>query len=424
MNIFKKIYCKAFQTVLRSALPVLPYRKPMILNESKELVTMFNEQGMSSVMIITDKGVRDLGLTQGLENMLKSNGINCAVYDETVANPTDVNVEDARLLYIREKCQALIGFGGGSSMDCAKAVGARLVKPNQSLAKMGGVLKVHKKLPLLVAIPTTAGTGSETTLAAVITDHKTHHKYAITDFSLIPRVAVLDAEITRSLPPSITASTGMDALTHAVEAYIGNSTTKETRRDAKGAVGLIFKYLGRAYDDGNDMEARERMLEAAYLAGNAFSKSYVGYVHAVAHSLSGAYNVPHGVANAVLLPWVLDGYGAKIHGKLHDLAIAAGIADENDSDSVAAASFIRAVREMNARFQIPRALEAIQKEDIPELAKIADKEANPLYPVPVLMDHKQLEGFYETVRAGALVPGVAREKARAINPQVQVNFGN
>ena len=413
MNIFRKGYCKAFQFVLRSALPVLPYRKPMILNESKELVKLFQDQGMNSVMIITDKGVRGLGITEPLEAMLKSNGINCAVYDETVANPTDINVEDARNLYIREKCQALIGFGGGSSMDCAKAVGARLVKPNQSLAKMGGVLKVHKRLPLLVAIPTTAGTGSETTLAAVITDHETHHKYAITDFSLIPRVAVLDAEITRSLPPSITASTGMDALTHAVEAYIGNSTTRETRRDAMGAVGLIFKYLGRAYDNGDDMEARERMLEAAYLAGNAFSKSYVGYVHAVAHSLSGAYNVPHGVANAVLLPWVLDGYGSKIHSKLHDLAIAAGIADENDSDSFAAAAFIRAIREMNMRFQIPRALNEIQKEDIPELARIADKEANPLYPVPVLMDHRQLEGFYETVRAGALVPAGVKVRENA-----------
>ena len=154
------------------------------------------------------------------------------------------------------------------------------------------------------------------------------------------------------------------------------------------------------------------MLEAAYLAGNAFSKSYVGYVHAVAHSLSGAYNVPHGVANAVLLPWVLDGYGPKIHRKLHDLAIVAGIADENDSDSVAAATFIRAVREMNMRFRIPRALAEIKKEDIPELAKIADAEANPLYPVPVLMSHRQLEGFYETVRAGALVPGAEKKSAR------------
>ena len=151
------------------------------------------------------------------------------------------------------------------------------------------------------------------------------------------------------------------------------------------------------------------MLEAAYLAGNAFSKSYVGYVHAIAHSLSGAYNVPHGVANAVLLPWVLDGYGVKIHKKLHELAIAAGIADYNDSDSVSAAAFIRAIRQMNMRYEIPRAIEEIKKEDIPSLAKIANKEANPLYPVPVLMDAKQLEGFYETVRAGAFKSSVSGE---------------
>ena len=403
MNIVKKAYCRGVQLVLRVALPFLPYRSPEILSETSELVELLAERNISKVLLVTDSGVTALGLTDNLEDRLEKRGIKCVIYNETVANPTDVNVEDARALYLKEECQALIGFGGGSSLDCAKAVGARIAKPKQSLSKMGGVLKVRKKLPLLIAVPTTAGTGSETTVAAVITDHKTHHKYAITDFSLIPRVALLDAEITRSLPAHITAATGMDALTHAVEAYIGNSSIPETRRDARGAVGLIFKYLARAVKDGNDMEAREGMLEAAYLAGNAFSKSYVGYVHAVAHSLSGAYNVPHGVANAVLLPWVLDGYGVKIHKKLHELAVAAGIANVDDSDSVAAATFIRAIREMNMIFEIPRALKEIKREDIPELARIADKEANPLYPVPVLMDCKQLEGFYETVRAGALL---------------------
>ena len=425
MNVLKKIYCRSVQWTLRTALPVLPYRKPQLLGEISQLVEMLKEKGTESVLMITDKGIRGFGITAPLESLLKENNINCAVYDETVANPTDVNVEDARQLYIRENCSAIIGFGGGSSMDCAKAVGARLAQPKQSLAKMGGVLKVHKRLPLLVAIPTTAGTGSETTLAAVITDSKTHHKYAITDFSLIPRVAVLDPEVTRSLPPSVTASTALDALTHAVEAYIGNSTTKETRHDATAAVNLIFRYLDRAYNDGNDMEARAQLLEAAYLAGNAFSKSYVGYVHAIAHSLSGRYNTAHGVANAVLLPWVLDGYGAKIHGKLHDLAVAAGVAEETDSDSYAAAAFVRAIRDMNSRFGIPARLPEIKKEDIRELAITADKEANPLYPVPVLMNHAELEGFYETVREG-IYEGT-RDKADAYAPkrvlQRRTDFG-
>ena len=233
-------------------------------------------------------------------------------------------------------------LGGGSSLDCAKAVGARAAKPKQSLAKMKGILKVHKRLPLLIAIPTTAGTGSETTLAAVITDAETRHKYTINDFPLIPRYAVLDPKVTLSLPPFITATTGMDALTHAVETYIGNSTTYRTRKDALLAVRLIFENIDTVYTDGKDVNARRNMLHASFYAGCAFTKSYVGYVHAVAHSLGGEYNVPHGYANAVLLPFVLEAYRASGHGnssyakKLHRLAVAAGVA-ENDTPHDAAA---------------------------------------------------------------------------------------
>lgn len=169
-------------------------------------------------------------------------------------------------------------------MDCAKAVAVCAAKPGKSLEKMKGILKVHTKLPLIIAIPTTAGTGSETTLAAVITDAETRHKYAINDFPLIPRYAVLDPKVTLSLPPHITATTGMDALTHAVEAFIGNSTTYGTRKDALMAVRLIFENLDTAYADGNNIEARRNMLKASFYAGCAFTKSYVGYVHAVAHS--------------------------------------------------------------------------------------------------------------------------------------------
>jgi len=279
-------------------------------------------------------------------------------------------------------------------MDCAKAVGARIAKPKQSLAKMKGILKVHKKLPLLIAIPTTAGTGSETTLAAVITDAETRHKYAINDFPLIPRYAVLDPKVTLSLPPSITAATGMDALTHAVEAYIGNSTTPDTRKNALLAVKLIFENLDTAYQDGSNLDARRNMLKASFYAGCAFTKSYVGYVHAVAHSLGGEYNVPHGLANAILLPFVLESYGKCIHKKLHALAVEANIAFKEDSHEEAAQKFIDAIKDMKKRFGIGDTIKEIREEDIPKLAHYADKEANPLYPVPVLMDAKELEKFY------------------------------
>ena len=394
MNPVKKLYCRTFQTVFKIALPFLPYRKPKVVGSVKALPDIILKKKCSKVLIITDSGIRKLGLTRRLEKALDAAGIPCIIYDKTVANPTTVNVAEAVKLYLDNGCDCIIGFGGGSSMDCAKAVGARIAKPKQSLAKMKGILKVRRKLPLLMAVPTTAGTGSETTLAAVITDAQTRYKYAINDFPLIPRYAVLDPKVTLSLPPFITATTGMDALTHAVEAYIGNSTTYGTRKDALLAVKLIFENIDTAYEDGSNVEARRNMLHASFYAGCAFTKSYVGYVHAIAHSLGGEYNVPHGLANAVILPMLLEAYGKKIHKKLARLAIAAGLADEDTPCSEAAGQFIRAVKDMKKRFGIGVHIPEIQETDIPKLAHYADKEANPLYPVPVLMDAAKLESFY------------------------------
>ena len=375
MNIFKKIYCRSFQTVFKIALPFLPYRKPKIVSALSDIPSVLNKKKKSCPIIITDPGIAKLGILSMLTDVFDNAGIEYHVYDKTVANPTTDTVEEALAIYKDNKCDCIIGFGGGSSMDCAKAVGVRIARPKTHLSKLGGILKVHAKLPLLVAIPTTAGTGSETTLAAVIVDATTRHKYAINDFPLIPRYAVLDPKVTLTLPASITATTGMDALTHAVEAYIGNSTTPGTRKDALMATELIFNNL----------------------AGCAFTKSYVGYVHAVAHSLGGEYNVPHGLANAVILPMVLESYGESIYTKLHDLAIAAGVADKDVPDETAAKAFIQAVKDMKARFNIGDTIPEIKEKDIPKLAGYADKEANPLYPVPVLMDAKTLEQFYYTL---------------------------
>lgn len=394
MNPVKKIYCRIFQNVFKFALPFLPYRNPKIIGSLKEVPDMLKKKKCENVLIITDAGIHQLGLTDRLEKALTNSGISYILYDKTVANPTTDNVAEALELYHANNCKAIIGFGGGSSMDCAKAVGARVAKPRQSLAKMKGILKVHKKLPLLIAVPTTAGTGSETTLAAVIVDAQTRHKYAINDFPLIPRYAVLDPKVTLSLPPFITATTGMDALTHAVEAYIGNSTTIDTRKDALKAVKLIFENIYTAHDQGDNIHARRNMLHASFYAGCAFTKSYVGYVHAVAHSLGGEYNVPHGLANAVLLPMVLREYGSCIDKKLHNLAVAAGVADKSMPDHEAAELFIQAIEEMKEKFGIGNTVKEIQETDIPKLAHYADKEANPLYPVPKLMDASELEKFY------------------------------
>jgi len=381
-------------------LPILPYRQPNALRNNEEIVDVLSENNVESVILVTDKGIRGLGLTNALEKAITDSGIKLSVYDKTVANPTTENVEEAVDLYKKKGCQAIIAFGGGSAMDCAKATGARIARPKKPLSKMKGVLKVGKKLPLLIAIPTTAGTGSETTLAAVITDSETRHKYAINDFPLIPRYAALMSELTVGLPKSITATTGMDALTHAIEAYIGRSTTKETRRRALFAVKTIFENIETAYNDGQNIQARENMLQASYSAGLAFTVSYVGYVHAVAHSLGGKYNVPHGLANAIILPYVLKRYGKKIYKKLWKMGVYSGLFDKETSYENGAKLFIEKIETLNKNMNIGTQIAEIKEEDIPALAKTAEKEGNPLYPVPVLWTAKQLEEIYREVKNG------------------------
>lgn len=394
MNLIQHICCRAYQGVFRAALPFLPYREPEILHRCEELPDTLRQHKIKKILIVTDPGIVACGLITKITSVLAKEKISYSVYDQTSANPTVRNVEEALALYQKEHCQALLAIGGGSAMDCAKALGARISCPKKTLGQLKGTLHVLHRIPLLIAVPTTAGTGSENTLAAVITDSEKKHKYVLNDFVLIPRYAILDAELTYSLPPHLTATTGMDALTHAVEAYIGRSTTKETREKALLAVKTIYQNIETAYHDGHNHAAREQMLNAAYLAGFAFSRSYVGYVHAVAHSLGGQYNIPHGLANAVLLPEVLESYGSCIHKKLHMLGCAAGVCTEQDSIKAGAGKFIASIRTLNKNMGIPDFLSGIQERDIETMSVHAAKEANPLYPVPKLMTRRELETFY------------------------------
>lgn len=390
----KKIFCRTFQLGFRAALPVLPYREPAIINSCADLGRTLKKEDATHVLIVTDRGIVENGISGLLEAALNRFSIPYTIYDKTLPNPTVEHVEEALSLYHQNKCDAIIAIGGGSSMDCAKAVGARVAYPNKTLAQMKGVLRVLKKTPTIIAIPTTAGTGSEVTLAAVITDAHEHHKYAIMSFPLIPDYAVLDASLTYSLPKHLTSTTGMDALTHAVEAYIGRSTTKQTRTLALEATKLVFDNIEHAYECGTNHEARKNMLHAAYKAGIAFSMSYVGYIHAIAHSLGGQYGVPHGLANAVTMPYVLEAYGDAAHRKLHELGVAAGVCSTDGTDAEGAYKFIEAIKELNAKMSIPTKISGIKRDDIEHLSRTAEKEANPLYPVPKLMTAQELANLY------------------------------
>lgn len=394
MNIVKKIYCRVFQSCMKLVIPILPYHQPKLIDGFENLPEVLKKEKKSRIIIVTDPVISKLGLLDGLKAVLEKNEINFCVYDKTTPNPTTDNVEEALALYKENNCQAIIGFGGGSSLDCAKGLGIRITYPKKNLDHFKGILKVARKIPLLIAVPTTAGTGSETTLAAVIRNTATKQKYAINSFPLIPTYAVLEPKVTLSLPANITSTTGMDALTHAVEAYIGRSSTKKTRKYSLDATKLIFENIEEVFTNGSNEEARKNMLQASFYAGCAFTVSYVGYVHAIAHSLGGFYNTPHGLANSIILPVMLKAYGKHAWKKLAELAVVAGIADGSESHQEAANKFIAAIEENNKKFGIGTSFPEIKAEDIPELSKHADKEANPLYPVPILWNAKELEHFY------------------------------
>lgn len=376
----------------------LPWREPQLVvgeNSLAGLPILIKREGIETILIVTDQGIAASGLMDNFLDGLQSEGLNFVIYDKTVPNPTIENIEGALQLYMANSCQGIVAFGGGSPIDCAKGVGARLARPNKTIPQMKGILKVIKKMPPLFVVPTTAGTGSEATLACVVSNSETHEKYALMDTALIPHFAVLDPLLTVNLPKHITSTTGMDALTHAVEAYIGKSNTKQTRQWSIDAVKLIFGNLYEAYSNGENIDARTNMQKAAYLAGMAFTRAYVGNVHAIAHTLSGFYNVPHGLANAVILPHVLNYYRESVHEPLAELADAAGVSEPADSTGEKAKKFIQAIKDLNEQMEIPTKVNCIRDTDIPIMAKRALQEANPLYPVPKIFGK---EDMYTLIR--------------------------
>lgn len=292
----------------------------------------------------------------------------------------------------------MIAVGGGSVIDATKAASIAVINPEKSLKSFKGLMTVRKDIPYLIAVPTTAGTGSEGTLAAVITDSNSRKKYTIMDTNLIPDVAVLDANLMKSLPKHLVAGPGMDTLTHAVEAFIGLSKTKETEKYAKDAVELVFENLIEVYDHKENDQARENMLKASYYAGRAFHRAYVGYIHAMSHALSAFYNLPHGQTNATILPIVLRLYGEAVYEDLATLAGKAGIANEGASDKENALLFIDKIEETNAYMEIPARIPEIKDRDMKALAKHAEEEANPLYPVPVIFNQEDLVEAFKVVK--------------------------
>lgn len=382
---------------------VLPWRVAETVTGAgcaSKIPEILKKEGVTKVIVVTGRHVGQSIAPAIIEN-IKVNGIDAVHYDQVEANPTTTKVFEIRDMYLKEKCDGFLAIGGGSPIDAAKGAAALITRPGKTPGQLAGLVKVLKKIPPFVAVPTTSGTGSETTLASVITDAETHHKYAIMDPVLIPHYAVLDPELTKDLPQKTTSTTGMDALTHAVESYLcWTNTTKRSNDWAKEATVLVFKYLEKAYNNGEDLEARAKMQEAAFKAGWSFGRAGVGNVHAIAHTLGGLYNTPHGLANAVILPIVLEDYGEAVYGKLAELAELTGVMTCGTEEEKAKA-FIAEIYAMNARMNIPTGFDNIKEEDIPQMVKWAKAEANPTYPVPVVYDSARFTKVINTIREKA-----------------------
>ena len=392
--------CRSFQALLKVGNYFMDYRMPQYLEgpgKIRELGAFLREKNINDVLVVTGSGMVRRGQVEPMLEGFRKAGIRYYVVPFDHPDPSSLDVEAGFGAYKAQGCKAIVALGGGSRIDCAKAIAAKAAHPNKSVSQLQGLLKVHKPIVPFVAIPTTAGAGSETTVAAVITDADTHRKAAINDPFLIPKYAVLDPELTVGLPPFTTATTGMDALAHAVEAYTNHTyNTKLENKLAKEAVRLIHDNLYTAFEQGENLEARQNMQRAAFYAGRAFTRGCVGYVHAIGHTLGGLYGVSHGLAMAVLLPKVMGAYGPAAQKRLAELAQACGIPGNTREEL--AEGFLSWMEQTNEKMGIPKGFDMIRDEDIDQMITWAKKEANPLYPVPVVWGREELRQVIESLR--------------------------
>lgn len=353
--------------------------------------------GHRKILIVTDSVISKLGLLRDLTDALSAGGAQFVVFDEITPDAPIPLIERGITFFQDNDCDAIVAFGGGSSMDASKAIAVSVANPSKSLRQLAGYLKGLRNPVKIYAVPTTAGTGSEVTVAAVISDPANERKLVLVDPRMVPKMAALDPSLMTGLPPAITAATGIDALTHAVEAFVGNWKTAYSDGMALSAVGLIFENLRTAYTDGKNLAAREKMALASTYAGFAFTRANVGYVHAIAHQFGGKYHTPHGLANAIMLPHVLKYSAPSITDKLAQLAVRAKVGAEGEASDVLAQKFLDAVDQLNADLGIPLTLQALQESDIPDLARAACHEAHTGYPVPRYMTQAQCEDLIRKV---------------------------
>ena len=362
----------------------------------RQAAELLREAGSSRVLVMTTPGMMRRGQLDQTLLEIKENGIETVIFDRVSPDPTFGVVEEA--VSCSAGCDAILAVGGGSVLDAAKAAAAAIAN-HQPARKLVGILKVKKQPMLLIAVPTTAGTGSETTIAAVISETETHRKRQILDPKIVPFAAILDPELTVGLPQGNTIHTAMDALTHALEAYVSTYATPETDRYAEMAAKMIYEALPVVREEPKNVEMREQLLVASFLAGMAFTRTYVGYVHAFAHSIGGRYGVAHGLANAVLLPHIMEYYLPSSAPRLARMAQICGVSDAPD-EMARARTFVKSIAEMNRAGGVPERLQEFPRAEMDAVIHEAFSECNGTYPVP---------RYYTRAAARALLEQVCAE---------------
>ena len=395
------VLLRIYALLLKLAAAILPVPSPLVFagpGSRLQLCATIASSGVNNLLIVTDATLNKLGLLDDMQAELTKRGVNFVIYDGIEPDPTVAQIEAGFEVLKQHQCEAVLAVGGGSPIDAAKVIAA-LATNHKPVFKMAGLFKVRKPLLPLYAIPTTSGTGAEVSVGAVVTDTEQQRKLVLADITLVPKMACLDGEISVGVPPAITADTGMDALTHAVESYIARNHFAASDSMALAAVRLIMQNLPQAHADGKDLEARQNMALAAHYAGIAMSKAGLGYTHAIAHNFGALYHVPHGRANAIVLPYVLEYSKSHCAGRLADLARAAGLGGPQDDDATLADAFITKVRSLNASFGIPAQLDQLNLEDVPRITKAAMKEARTTYAVPRYISSKGMSNLVKEIGA-------------------------
>lgn len=390
---------KQFQYGFKIGARFVKFRRPFLFNgpsSSFDLCEHIADQGLSTLLVVTDETLLSIGLVQPLVDDLKARGMDVAVYSGVTPDPTVDQIESGLAALRDNRCTGILAVGGGSAIDAAKIIAARARNPYR-VAKMAGLFRIIRRPLPLYAIPTTAGTGSEVTIAAVVSDPVRSRKFAIMDPKLVPRAAALDARLMTGLPARITIDTGMDVLTHAVEAYLSRNASLRTDADALYATRIVMEHLPAVVNDGDNLSGRHEMANASFRAGIAFTTAGVGWVHAISHQLGALYHLPHGYLNAVLLPAVLDLYRLSCQSRLAELARVSGLATAELTESELADAFIAHIRDLNSQFGLPSRIAQIRDVDVPSIARGALDETKWTYAVPVYMDTSRIESLIRSL---------------------------